>query len=103
MLLVLALPILVLSLTTELVIIGPEDPLLGILLPDLLLTVVAALSLRRPSVLLLAPAFPLLRLVDAAVCLTSMVRAWAVQSAGAWVSPARRPLAVLEGAAVESA
>ena len=70
--------------------LGPQYVLIGFLLPDLLLTVFAAIALRRPSLLLLAPFFPAMRLVDAYVCLRSIPTAWRTQSSGRWVSPARR-------------
>ncbi|MTB71288.1 glycosyltransferase [Arsenicicoccus sp. MKL-02] len=67
-----------------------KDVLLGVLLPDLILSVLAAVSTRRASYLLYAVAFPLLRILDAALCLTALGRAWAAPSTGRWVSPARR-------------
>lgn len=68
----------------------PQDLLIGVLLPDLLLTVVAAVSLRRPAFVLMAPLFPLMRIVDAAICLQVLPRAFSAKSTGVWVSPARR-------------
>ena len=65
--------------------------LVGVLLPDLLLTVFAAVTLRRPGMLLLAPLFPFMRLVDAYVCLRSIpAAAGRASSTGRWVSPTRR-------------
>lgn len=69
----------------------PEDVLIGVLLPDFLLTIMAAIVLRRPAILLLGLAFPLMRIVDAALCLRVLPRAWADGSSGVWKSPTRRP------------
>jgi biofilm PGA synthesis N-glycosyltransferase PgaC len=68
----------------------PQDVLLGVFLPDLLLTVIAAVSLRRPSFLLLAPFFPLMRILDAGICLMVLPRAFSTHSSGVWTSPVRR-------------
>ncbi len=68
----------------------PQDLLIGLLLPDLLLTILAAVSLRRPRYLLMAPLFPLMRIIDAAICLQVLPRAFSAKSTGVWVSPARR-------------
>jgi len=62
----------------------------GIVLPDLLLTVYAAVLARRWSYVLLAPAFVALRVVDAWVNLRALVRAVRGGSSGVWRSPARR-------------
>jgi biofilm PGA synthesis N-glycosyltransferase PgaC len=70
--------------------LGPQYVVLGFLLPDLLLTVFATIALRRPSLLLFAPLFPLLRLVEAYICLRSIPMALRTRSSGAWVSPTRR-------------
>ncbi|WP_082176883.1 glycosyltransferase family 2 protein [Arsenicicoccus sp. oral taxon 190] len=67
-----------------------RDVLLGVLLPDLLMTLLAAISTRRAAYLLYAVGFPALRVVDAALCLAALARAWAGPSTGRWVSPARR-------------
>jgi poly-beta-1,6-N-acetyl-D-glucosamine synthase len=63
---------------------------LGILIPDFVLTCVAALVERQPRLLLLAAFFPLLRLVDAVIGLTAIPVAWLTHSSGRWQSPARR-------------
>jgi poly-beta-1,6-N-acetyl-D-glucosamine synthase len=68
----------------------PQDVLLGVFLPDLLLTVIATVSLRRPSFLLLAPLFPLMRILDAGICLMVLPRAFSTHSSGVWISPIRR-------------
>jgi biofilm PGA synthesis N-glycosyltransferase PgaC len=68
----------------------PQDVLLGVFLPDLLLTIIAAVSLRRPFILLLAPFFPLMRILDAGICLMVLPRAFSTHSSGVWTSPVRR-------------
>jgi biofilm PGA synthesis N-glycosyltransferase PgaC len=68
----------------------PQDVLLGVFLPDLLLTIIAALSLHRPGFLLMAPLFPLMRILDAGICLMMLPRAFFAASSGVWTSPARR-------------
>ncbi|MGK3647704.1 glycosyltransferase family 2 protein [Pseudarthrobacter enclensis] len=71
-------------------VLRPQDLLLGVLLPDFLLTVLAAVSLRKPGILLLAPLFPLMRILDAFLCLQVLPKAFSAASTGTWVSPARR-------------
>jgi biofilm PGA synthesis N-glycosyltransferase PgaC len=68
----------------------PQDILLGVLIPDFLLTVIAAVALRRPGILLMAPLFPLMRILDSVICLMVLPRAFSAASSGVWVSPARR-------------
>lgn len=68
----------------------PQQLVLGVLLPDYLLTVLAALVLRRPRYLLLGLGFPVMRILDAALCLRMLPRAWRSSSSGTWVSPTRR-------------
>ena len=71
--------------------LAPRFVVLGFLVPDLALTIFAAIALRRPSLLLLAPVFPFLRLVDAYVCLRSIPPSvWRTRSNGRWISPTRR-------------
>lgn len=68
-----------------------EILMLGILLPDAVLTLIAALALRRPGLLFFIPVFPPIRVLDAAVCLSALTQAWtAPASSGVWVSPTRR-------------
>lgn len=88
--LILAVPIMLLSEFTEVSLLRPQDLLIGIVLPDYLLTVVAAGVLRRPSMLLVGLAFPLIRLIDAVVCLVTLAKAWTRATTGVWVSPTRR-------------
>jgi cellulose synthase/poly-beta-1,6-N-acetylglucosamine synthase-like glycosyltransferase len=68
----------------------PQDVLIGVLLPDYLLTIMAVCVLRQPRFLLLGLGFPLMRIVDAAVCLRALSMAWFARSSGVWVSPTRR-------------
>lgn len=68
----------------------PQAILLGVLLPDFLLTVFVAVVLRKPFYLLWGVLFPLMRIVDSVIFLTALVRAWFVHSTGRWTSPARR-------------
>ncbi|GAB3252673.1 glycosyltransferase family 2 protein [Arthrobacter pigmenti] len=104
MLLPLLLISLVASLLVELSLGGPgalwvsgllpvEVLMLGILLPDAVLTIVAALALRRPQLLFFIPVFPFIRIIDAAVCLAALTQAWtAPASSGVWTSPVRRSI-----------
>jgi biofilm PGA synthesis N-glycosyltransferase PgaC len=68
----------------------PQYVLIGFILPDVLLTVFAAIALQRPGMVLLAPLFPALRLAEAYVCLRTLPTAWRTRSSGKWVSPVRR-------------
>lgn len=69
--------------------------LIGVLLPDLALTLFAVIALRRPGLLLMAPVFPLLRLVEAFICLRSIPTALRLRSDGKWISPSRRAVPAL--------
>lgn len=71
-------------------VLRPQDVLIGVFLPDLLLTVVAAISMRNPRFLLMAPLFPFMRILDAMICLQVLPRAFSASSSGVWVSPVRR-------------
>ena len=71
-------------------VLRPQDVLLGVILPDYILTVVTALILRRPRYLLFGIAFPVMRVVDAWICLRALPRARYSRSTGVWTSPARR-------------
>lgn len=64
---------------------------LGMLVPDLLLTVYVTVVTRRLGFVLMAPVYPLLRVVDAFVCLRALWRAARRTSTGVWSSPTRRP------------
>ncbi|MQA07571.1 MAG: glycosyltransferase [Pseudonocardiaceae bacterium] len=63
---------------------------LGVLLPDYLLTVIVAVLERRPRYLLGGLLSVPMRMLDAAITLYSLPRAWLERSTGRWVSPARR-------------
>jgi len=63
---------------------------LGVLLPDLLLTLVVAAVERRPRYLLYSLFFVFMRTIDAAIAIYTLPRAWREKSTGRWVSPARR-------------
>ena len=63
---------------------------LGILVPDYALTVGAAAATRRPSYLVRGLVFPLLRILDAVLCLRALGTAIAGTADGRWRSPARR-------------
>ena len=65
---------------------------LGVLAPDLLLTVFVTAVERQPRYLLYAPFFVFMRTIDAAIALYTLGRAWREKSTGQWVSPARRDL-----------
>ena len=67
--------------------------LFGILIPDLALTCVAAAAEREPRLLLFAPLYPFMRLVDAAIGLSAIPVAWLTRANGRWRSPARRAVA----------
>lgn len=62
----------------------------GVLLPDYLLTVLAAVLSRRPSYLIRGLVFPLLRMLDALLCLQAMRDAFVRRTDGRWASPERR-------------
>lgn len=68
-----------------------ETLAVGVLLPDYLTTLLVAGLQRRPRYLLFLPFFVLLRVVDAAVTLYALPRAFVARSTGRWVSPTRRP------------
>ena len=62
---------------------------LGVLLPDLLLTLVVAAVERQPRYLLYSPLFVFMRTIDAAIAIYTLSRVWLEKSTGRWVSPAR--------------
>ncbi|HMH58636.1 MAG TPA: glycosyltransferase family 2 protein [Galbitalea sp.] len=63
---------------------------LGILIPDIALSTVTAIVTRNARFLAYAPVFPLLRILDAALCLVALRRALGGSSSGVWQSPQRR-------------
>ena len=64
--------------------------LFGVAIPDYAMTCVVAILDRRPRLLLLGLFFPLMRVVDAAIGLSSIPAGWLVRSNGTWRSPGRR-------------
>jgi len=72
--------------------VPPLAVVLGVLLPDYLLTVFTAVVTRRPRYLLLGLGFPIVRIVDAAICLRALPEAFLRRSRrdGVWTSPVRR-------------
>ena len=69
---------------------------LGVLLPDYLLTAVAAIIARRPMFLVWGTLFPLLRTLDAFLCLRALARAFSHTGTGTWTSPERRAVQAVE-------
>jgi biofilm PGA synthesis N-glycosyltransferase PgaC len=72
----------------------PRDLLIGVFVPDFILTILATISVRKPLYLLMAPFFPFMRIVDAFICLRALPKAFSSKSTGVWVSPQRRPQSV---------
>jgi len=74
----------------------PAAVALGVLIPDYLLTIFTVCVTRRPRYLLLGLGFPLMRIVDATLCMRSLAQALLSTNvpAGTWKSPVRRPSAV---------
>jgi poly-beta-1,6-N-acetyl-D-glucosamine synthase len=68
----------------------PGILILGVVVPDFILTIVTAIVSRKPIFLIVGLAFPIVRLVDALVCLRSLPRAFDRSSSGRWTSPERR-------------
>lgn len=64
--------------------------LFGVVLPDYALTCLIACGQRRPSMLVLGLASLPFRMLDAAIGLTAIPRAWFTTSNGQWTSPTRR-------------
>jgi cellulose synthase/poly-beta-1,6-N-acetylglucosamine synthase-like glycosyltransferase len=62
----------------------------GVGVPDLAITCLVAAIERRPRLLLAAPFFPFLRVMDSAIGLGAIPLAWRARSNGIWKSPARR-------------
>lgn len=76
--------------------VGLVAILLGVLVPDYVLTLFVALLERRPRYLYLGLFFAVMRVTDAVVALRALPRAWRARSTGRWVSPTRRQM-VTEG------
>ncbi|WP_236790609.1 glycosyltransferase family 2 protein [Amycolatopsis sp. GM8] len=64
---------------------------LGVLLPDVVLTLAIAIVERRWRYLLAMPFYLPLRILDAAIGLFAIWLAWRARSTGRWQSPTRRP------------
>ena len=64
--------------------------LFGVALPDLAITVLVAVLERKPSMLLFAGFFPVMRVIDAALGLYAIPLAFRSRSNGRWKSPARQ-------------
>jgi biofilm PGA synthesis N-glycosyltransferase PgaC len=63
---------------------------LFVVLPDYLLTCLAAIGMRQPSLLGYGLGFLPIRMLDAAVMLWTLPKAWWTRSSGMWTSPGRR-------------
>ena len=70
--------------------VSPVEVFLAFVVVDFALTAVMAAIERRPSLFLYAPAFPLIRILDAALFMAAFVKSFSVKSDGRWVSPERR-------------
>lgn len=70
------------------------DPVLGIvigvLLPDYVLTLLVAIVARRPVYVFFGIVFPLIRILDSYLCLRALGMAFRGTSTGVWHSPTRR-------------
>jgi cellulose synthase/poly-beta-1,6-N-acetylglucosamine synthase-like glycosyltransferase len=64
----------------------------GVLLPDYAMTCFVALLGRRPAMLFCGLFFPLMRLIDAVITLSTVPQAWFAKSDGRWRSPARQAI-----------
>jgi biofilm PGA synthesis N-glycosyltransferase PgaC len=56
------------------------------------LTILVVIVTRRPRYLVLGLGFPLIRIIDAAICLATLPQAFFGRSTGTWKSPVRRPV-----------
>jgi poly-beta-1,6-N-acetyl-D-glucosamine synthase len=72
-------------------ILPPWALVLGVLAPDAVLTLFTLLVTRRWRDLLVAPAFPVVRMLDALACVRALLAALLPQVGGVWSSPPRRP------------
>jgi biofilm PGA synthesis N-glycosyltransferase PgaC len=106
-LLILLMPALAVSLTaTAIVALGLDDSgtarvlmdllppmllILGVFIPDYVLTILGAIIARKPEYLLMGFLFPALRVVDAFLCVRALIGALLLPAShGAWKSPPRR-------------
>ena len=62
----------------------------GVVIPDFAMTFLVAVVERRPRLLLAAPFFPFMRVLDAGIGLGAIPQAWLARSDGVWKSPTRR-------------
>jgi cellulose synthase/poly-beta-1,6-N-acetylglucosamine synthase-like glycosyltransferase len=70
----------------------PLALVLGVIVPDYLLTVLAAVVSRSWSYLAYGIVFPMFRVIDALLCLVALYKAAFRRSTGQWTSPSRRPV-----------
>ncbi|NQX33494.1 glycosyltransferase family 2 protein [Herbiconiux sp. VKM Ac-2851] len=75
----------------------PLALVLGVVVPDYLLTLLAAVVSRRAAYLAYGLVFPLLRVIDALLCLVALYKAGFRRSTGQWTSPSRRPVTSAAG------
>ena len=84
--------------------IPPASIVIGVLVPDYLLTILVVVVTGRAHYLVLGVGFPLVRIVDAFICLRTIPQAFFGRSSGTWKSPERRSnTAVGSGIAVGDA
>jgi cellulose synthase/poly-beta-1,6-N-acetylglucosamine synthase-like glycosyltransferase len=69
--------------------------LVGVLLPDYVLTLLVAVVTRRPVYIVFGVVFPLLRILDSFLCVAALFLAFRTGSSGVWRSPTRRAAAVV--------
>ncbi|MEN2740802.1 glycosyltransferase [Microbacterium sp. X-17] len=67
---------------------------LAVVVPDYLLTIAAAVATGRPSYLWRGLVFPLLRILDALLCLQALRIALRGKTDGRWLSPVRRAASI---------
>jgi biofilm PGA synthesis N-glycosyltransferase PgaC len=70
--------------------VSPVDAFLAFIAVDFALTAIAAAIERRPSLLLYAPVFPFIRILDASLFVAAFMKSFSTSSDGRWISPERR-------------
>jgi biofilm PGA synthesis N-glycosyltransferase PgaC len=75
--------------------VPPIVVVIGVLVPDYVMTVFAAVVARAPTMLVLGLVFPLLRIIDSYLCLRALSRAYRASTSGVWKSPERRSVVQL--------
>lgn len=70
--------------------VSPADVFLAFIVVDFALTAVVAAIERRPSLFLYAPAFPIIRILDASLFIAAFMKSFSAKSDGRWISPERR-------------